>query len=200
MPSSRTEDERIVPSSDVESRWVRRYLWPAAFVATIALSYCSDTRAAGLVVGAHLHTLHFSNESERPESLRNRDSTPGLYVRSGDYRLLGGQPTAGLYRNSLGRTTVYGGLTWESSNKRWAASLALASGYRIKRVDIDCPAAHRHKAPTPLCWYEHGRTNAHLLPIGGVSLAIPEALPYLRVTPRVIWLGKGLHLSIEKEF
>lgn len=152
-----------------------------------------------VVIGAHLHTLHFGNDDGTPAAFRNRDDTPGLFVRVPEYPLLGGEPTAGVYRNSVGRTSVYGGLTWHNESRRFAASLALASGYQYERLygQAACKAGRLSVEHNP-CWWDHGKTHAKLMPIGALSVAFPETKPYLLGgTARVLWIGKGVSLAVE---
>lgn len=160
----------------------------------------SITAAIGaVVIGAHLHTVHFGDEADTPPAFRNRDSTPGLFIRLPERLVLGGEPSFGIYRNSVGRTSVYGGLTWESPKKRYAASLALATGYRYERVDGQqaCPEGTTNYAMFP-CWWDHGATRHALMPIGALSVAFPETKPYLfGGTARVLWIGKGISFALE---
>lgn len=154
-----------------------------------------STLLASLVIGLHLHTVHVGDESEKPPALRNQDHTPGLFVRMPEWSLLGAEPTAGIYRNSLGRTSVYGGLTWQTESKRLAASLALASGYQYRRVTGQRACGAGYVAD---CWWDHGSTKHRLMPIGALSIAFPETRPFLLGgTARVLWIGKGVSLALE---
>ncbi len=69
-------------------------------LAALAITACAGGATAG-TLGAHVTSLHF------PQSDFN-NFNPGLYYRSDDGW------TAGAYRNSLRRGSVYGGYTWES--------------------------------------------------------------------------------------
>lgn len=113
--------------------------------------------------GAHALSLHTQPGFE--------SVTPGLYVQS---------PSGwagGVLRNSLGRTSVYLGRSWQSTDGRWSLTAGGISGYPAARV-------------LPL-----------LVPSARVDLGAGHALR-LSVIPRPP--GKGgaaaLHLSLERSF
>lgn len=141
----------------------------------------------GWVLGVHVGTRHF------PERAHLRDVNPGLYAISP------GGWVAGACRNSLGRTSVYGGKVWS-----WGpASLTLGaiSGYR-RRPTIH-EAVCSDSAYTYCDRWDTGvKTELTLL------LAPSIALPSIAgVTPRISYLpsygqlkSQALHLSAEHRF
>lgn len=152
--------------------------------------------AAAATVGAHIHTEHFGSQNHLPPSLRYRDSTPGLYLRS-DSGL-----TAGVVRNSYGRTSFYLGQTWTTSDERWSLTLGAITGYQYRKVSGVHLCMPEHKKfnvkPGEPCFYNHGKTSALLRPLIAPSWAWVEARPYLGgATPRVILLGKALSFAVE---
>ena len=144
--------------------------------------------AAGVVLGAHLHTIHIGRE-KAPAGLRNSDSTPGLYVRS-DSGL-----TAGIARNSLRRTSVYVAQTWTTSDGRWSLTVGAITGYQYRTVrgQHACGEGQTHFPAAP-CEFKHGKTNAVLRPLIAPSIALPAIGG---ISPRVVLLGKGVNVSLE---
>ncbi len=177
---------RVVPASDLDAWWARRFLYPAAFVAVLVVSHC---QAQAGTMGVHLYSPHFTDESDTPERLRMRDFTPGLYWR-GDSGL-----TLGVVRNSFTRTSVYAAYTLERG--RWSLTAGAITGYRYREVSgVDLCRKHGSKQSNP-CTYVSGKTNAYLRPLLAPSVAFPEAQPYIGATPRVALLGKALSFSVE---
>jgi hypothetical protein len=84
------------------------------------------------VVGAHLISLHSSptyvsahdNFHDIDYRTRYEWVTPGAYVR------MANGATAGAYRNSLGKASVYVGWTWQTDDERFALTVGAVSGYR----------------------------------------------------------------------
>lgn len=144
--------------------------------------------AAGVVLGAHLHTFHIGRD-DAPAGLRNADSTPGLYVRTESGL------TAGIVRNSLRRTSVYLAQTWTTEDGRWSLTVGAITGYQYRTVrgQRACSEGFTH-FPTAPCEYEHGKTNAALRPLIAPSVALPAIGG---VTPRVALLGKGVSFAVE---
>lgn len=117
---------------------------------------------AGFTIGMHLLTLHSAPGYE--------SQNLGIYGRHAASGI-----TAGLYRNSEGRASVYLGQTFETADRRFALTVGAVGGYR-------------ERAAAPLV--------VPSMRIGGDALAAR-----LSVIPKPpgadAW---GLHLSIEREF
>lgn len=79
---------------------------------------------ASIVIGLHVTTAHF----DAAPGATLQDRNPGVYVRA-DSGL-----TLGAYRNSIGRDSVHAGWTWETSDRRWALTAGVVSGYDLSRV------------------------------------------------------------------
>lgn len=69
----------------------------------------------GWILGAHLFTAHVAGGFE--------PVNPGIYARSAEGF------TAGAFRNSYGRLSVYGGMTWEAPGGHLALTAGLVTGY-----------------------------------------------------------------------
>lgn len=170
--------------------WLTTILAAAsALVLTVATDHA---QAEDAVVGAHLHTVHFDSDKDKPPGFETRDSTPGIYIRTSSGL------TAGLVRNSLGRPSAYLAQTWATDNERWALTLGAMTGYKHKiiRGQHVCRDGYTD-APESRCEFKHGETNALLRPLIAPSWSWIEARQYIGATPRVALLGKGVHLSVE---
>lgn len=86
----------------------------AAFWLVVLLACCSAK--ADTTVGLHVASHHW------PDRDYQNNSNPGLYVRTPDGWTFGG------YRNTLRRTSVYAGYTWESGP--FALGAGLITGYQ----------------------------------------------------------------------
>jgi len=75
---------------------------------------------AALILGLHLATAHFGAPAGGPDLT---DRNPGAYVR------LGNGATAGAFRNSHRRSSVYAGWTWQTRDGRWALTVGAVTGY-----------------------------------------------------------------------
>lgn len=82
-------------------------------LAALAISACASVAAAG-TLGAHIASVHI------PQGDFN-NFNPGIYYRSD------AGWTAGIYRNSLSRGSVYGGYTWEHG--RFGLTAGAVNGY-----------------------------------------------------------------------
>jgi len=186
----------VVPASDLDARWARRYLYPLAFVASLAVSHCA---AQAQTMGLHLYSPHFAVDRDAPEHLQPRDVTPGLYWR-GESGL-----TLGVVRNSHARWAGYAGYTWETEGRRWAALVGAISSYQYRKYTGPSACGKKQRANAEVdpesCWWVVGNTSAYLRPLVALSVAVPEAAPILGgATPRISWIGKALHLSVEARF
>jgi len=137
----------------------------------------------GLVLGLHLLSSHSPSGYEDLSLLRHgqllfagdplprrryKTWTPGLYVadpRAGW--------VAGLYRNSYGDLSVYGGALLQTEDGRFALTVGAATGYRAAAlVPIFSPSVKFSELPLRLSYLpKAGAASAHVI-----------------------------HLSVEKEF
>lgn len=149
--------------------------------------------AAALVIGLHAYTHHANKAMD--------DNTPGIYAVAPGVGVLGGSLTAGAYRNSIGRPSVYVGQTWEYG--RYGLTVAAVTGYTIKtRYGQDVCRPGYISVPENPCRLDSAGHTRHLLaPLVAPSISFPEAVPYIGVAPRLSLVGlKGgaaVHLSLE---
>jgi hypothetical protein len=94
----------------------------AFVIALSALLFAPVAAQAQTTVGLHLVSHHF------PERPGQRNFNPGVYVRTADGW------TAGYYRNTLGRNSVYAGYTLEHSFTSYLSvgvTAGAVTGYRL---------------------------------------------------------------------
>lgn len=85
------------------------------------LSLCS---AAALTIGMHIGSYHTADNS------RYNNSNPGLYIAYDGY-------TAGTYKNSYNKQTVYAGKAFDiAENCRYDVLVGAATGYNIKGSSV----------------------------------------------------------------
>jgi hypothetical protein len=156
----------------------------AVFAAT-AFASCTPAPATAATYGLHVSTVHI------PASDHLNNVNPGAYVRYDN------GATAGFYRNSYKRLSVYAGWTWESGP--FALTVGGITGY--KRVDVPC-TGDRLEAGFTRCW--DGSSSSAISPLIAPSVVLPDVLG---VTPRVTVLpkieSKGstvIHLAVERKF
>ncbi len=147
--------------------------------------------ASESVVGVHISSIHI------PASSELKDANPGIYFRheSG--------ATAGVYRNSLGRTSFYAGYTTERGP--FALTLGVISGYQLKRVYGQYACAQ--EGTGVVCtqtWTESGNTKGAIGPLVAPSVRLPsifDITPRITVLPKFATKGHTvLHLSVERAF
>jgi len=145
--------------------------------------------AAGAVhaqttVGVHLASSHV------PAQDYQNSFNPGIYVCAENGVI------AGVFRNSLGRTSAYAGFVVDAGP--YALMVGLATGYQKRAVAMPC-----NNAGSAGCWQVVGSTNARLVPMVAPSVRLPEVAG---VTPRISYVpGLGInasavHLSVERRF
>ena len=151
--------------------------------AAVALMACAAA-AHAQTIGVHLVSVHV------PARDYLQSFNPGIYVRTESGL------TAGVYRNSLGRTSVYAGFTIDSG--RFSLTVGATTGYQKRQWFGTCPDGNVEAE----CW--DGVTNAVLLPVFSPSVRLPDVAGF---TPRLSFipgLGAGsanaVHLSVEKGF
>jgi hypothetical protein len=116
-----------------------------------------------LVIGLHLLSHHF------PDKDYQENFNPGIYVRAENGL------TGGIYRNTLGRTSVYAGWTF---GDRVALTIGGVTGYQLKDG--------------------FGMSNAYITPMIAPSVRLGPAR--FSVIPRVGNSAAVLHLSVERKF
>lgn len=126
--------------------------------------------AAGWVVGLHLWTTHFGACYPMHHECRQYESsTTGIYWRVPNGFTIGG------YSNSYGRDSAYAGWTFETSDKRFALTLAGVTGYvRAVVIPLIAPSVRL------------GLSDGFALRISGA--------------PKTIGGNAMLHISVEKQF
>lgn len=140
-----------------------------------------------LVLGVHLASVHVPQGGQS-------NFNPGIYVRADGL-------TAGVYRNSLKRPSIYLGYTAEAGP--FALTIGAISGYDTRRSLVPCNDRRASiKNEGSQCWAESG--TAHRVSwLVAPSAALPAVLG---VTPRLTYLPplrgsvSTLHLSIERAF
>jgi len=172
-------------------KYVQGTITTAVFIAIGILLLAGWVEAkAETVVGIHLASHHF------PAQDWQRNANPGLYVKTDDHVV------AGLYRNSLGRTSGYLGYVLESERWPVALTIGLVSGYQ-KRPEVTTPSADGRcdAGGPPPCLALRGVSNSRLTLMLAPSVRLPAILgltPRLSVIPRFGTASTVLHLSVEK--
>lgn len=158
----------------------RRLLLPLALLA-------STTAAPAGTLGVHLVSAHFG----APVAAYMNNTNPGLYWRGE------GGLTAGAYRNSLGRMSLYLGHTLGTGPLQ--LTLGVVSGYQRKRIDGAefCPGVGWTNCHT------HAGNRAALAPLVAPSLRLPLPGADTAGAARITWLpskaghAHAIHLSLE---
>lgn len=125
-------------------------------------------------VGLHLGSAHF------PARDYQNNVNPGVYVR------LDGGATFGIYHNTIRRTSVYAGWTWEAGPL--ALTAGVVTGYK------------RHCDAQGVCY---GSSRHSVMPMLSPSVRLPEIAGY---APRISYIpsigasSSVLHLSVERQF
>lgn len=164
--------------------------WAVVSACTVFAS--ESSQPIGVTMGLHLYTHHIN----APSRLRLRDSNPGLnlQVTDGTFRGL----TAGVFRNSYDRTSLYVAWTLRTPGQRFAFSVGAVSGYRKPpRGTVEEPQGF-----DTVTYRENDEWLPLLVP--SVRLAAPVACTSCAV--RVAYLPKrseanaaaGVHLSVER--
>jgi hypothetical protein len=161
------------------------------------MGFCTTARAEPLVLGLHTASLHV------PAKQYLRDLTPGIYARQGIWQ-------GGVYRNSYGRTSVYGGAVLPIGSVD--LMLGLATGYdkrcseqtHVTTKTVVTPngtVTLTSRSTTLDCkgWSRH-----RVAPLAALSWAPPvevlTARPRLSFMPRIGDTSSLVHLSLEREF
>lgn len=156
---------------------------------TLALAAVAGAAHADVTIGLHLGSHHF------PEATNLHDVNPGVYVRTDD------GITAGVYRNSFGRTSAYLGVTVEHGP--FALTVGAISGYQAKRRFAACDAG-QVAAGMNRCWFDEGHTRGAVGLLVAPSVALPAVFgitPRITVLPKFSAKGATVaHLSIERAF
>jgi hypothetical protein len=137
---------------------------------------------ASLILGAHLVSYHTAREPYY------HNVNPGVYVECDGW-------TAGAYRNTLGRNSLYAGYTLHQGP--FALSLGVASGYQKKITPWACRSGYISTEANP-CTLGIGTSNGKVIPMIAPSVLLgPARLWYL---PRVGSSSSAFHLSLQREW
>lgn len=140
-----------------------------------------ETLLAGVTLGIHLASVHV------PAQTWQNNVNVGLYARTADGW------TAGVYRNTLRRTSVYAGYTFEHGPL--ALTVGAITGYQKKSVACNDPMSTG-------CTLGSSRGFVSLM--AAPSVTLPE---FAGIVPRISFIpGIGspsssvFHLSMERKF
>lgn len=142
--------------------------------------------ATSLIVGLHMASYHFQPATYYPQNNVN----PGVYAECDGW-------TAGAYRNTLDRPSVYAGYTWHRGSL--GLSAGAVSGYQ-RREGVGaayCPPTSR--GDPSACWGWRG---------GSKSALSPMVVPHLTLGPARLWFipkvhgteSAVIHLSLQSQF
>ena len=140
-------------------------------------------------VGISLYTHHFGTK----EYGFPQNNTPGVYLRTSDWVI-------GYVRNSYDQSSFYAAAVWQY--KGIDLSLGAITGYQYRTLTGSsyCPTGWTEYAKryySNECRWRVGTTESYLRPFATLSYKIPIEIS--GVSPRVSLLGKGIHLSIERD-
>jgi hypothetical protein len=140
---------------------------------------------AGLTIGLHLVSVHVPGAGLQ-------DINPGIYVydRAGF--------TAGVFRNSVDRTSVYAG--WSYDVTPFKFTVGAITGYQRRRI---CTQVMTASGPVADCAPYGGGTTHPISPFVSPSVALPSVLGIVpRISVMPAWLGgsTAFHLSVEKSW
>lgn len=139
-----------------------------------------------IILGLHLMSAHL------PERPGQNNINPGIYAVADGW-------TAGTYRNTLRRQSVYFGYQFDAPNTPFSLTIGAVSGYHITKT----PIVRSDKA----CVHRTQGDGCDSLWIEGISRRkwMPMVVPSMHFGPARLWLmpqpsGAVLHLSVEREF
>lgn len=154
----------------------------------------------GIVIGLHLVSAHV------PDDQYMHNSNPGIYFRTESGW------TAGVYRNSLQRTSVYGGFTFTTDVVEalpLSLTVGAVSGYQRGKAYVECPKnVVVTSADGARCYRIEGYSSHAVSFLLAPSVSFPAAERWIGAVPRLSYmprLGAGnnasvFHLSVEKAF
>jgi hypothetical protein len=167
-----------------------------------AIGYCTRAHAEGITVGLHLASVHV------PAKDGQNNTNAGFYLRSA------AGLTAGVYENTLRRTSLYAGKSFALGPVD--VVVGIVSGYqrkcteRTEQIGTRLPTTPPgHVTGPPVAVYAtqqecSGFARGWLTPMVAPSVALPFALfgatPRLWVIPSVSAASSVLHLSVEHSF
>jgi hypothetical protein len=142
-----------------------------------------------LVLGLHLVSQH------QPTHDYYNNTNPGIYARTPEGW------TAGIYRNSFDRTSVYVGKAWIASWSRGDVSFLLGavSGYQREFVPDSCQRENER-------WGHHRQNCKREVGFSSGPLTLLAAPSVRYEFVRLSWLPRAgheasvLHLSVERGF
>lgn len=138
---------------------------------------------ASLILGLHL-VSHHSDEKDYQNNVNS-----GVYAECDGW-------TAGAYKNTYSRLSVYGGYVFRHGPL--ALNLGLISGYRKKQGQAYCPPDSHHRPDIGLPCTRGGIADYAVIPMIAPSVTVgPVRLFYL---PRVGEASSVFHLALQQEF
>lgn len=105
-----------------------------------------------IILGLHLATVHV------PDRPWLSSATPGIYARAPEGW------SAGVFRNSFGRASVYGGFQFEPV-AHLSIGVGLVSGYEYRMVEQPCGKFYPGLESWGACWIRLGSTEHAIAPI-----------------------------------
>ena len=144
---------------------------------------------AGLTIGLHMASVHV------PALDTQNNTNPGLYAMTESGWVVGA------YRNTLSRTSVYGGHVF--THGPFSLTVGVVSGYQERTEVVDCAAIGRPDMQQ--CWHRVGFSRGALTLLASPSVRLPQVFG---VTPRISYIPKvggparshAFHLSLEHKF
>ena len=141
----------------------------------------------GIVLGLHLMSAHI------PATSGDNNFNLGVYAKTAEGW------TAGAYRNTLNRNSVYFGKTWAHGPA--SLTVAAVTGYQARWSPVTCESIG-HPDWTD-CWHQSAGSRGAVTLLVTPSLALPaigDFTPRLSYIPKVPGLTPAhvLHFSIER--
>lgn len=151
----------------------------ALAAAAAAAVLCAHSHAAPAAIGLHVGSAHV------PHKPRQSNFNPGLYVRFGNGF------TAGAYRNTIDRLSVYAGVTINLAGPL-DITLGAISGYKREETDIKCRGRTFSR-----CYFVTGHTRHSIGPLVAPSVRLPTVGGVVPRVSALIGDSVALHFSIE---
>lgn len=162
-----------------------------------AVGYCTKVQAEPLTFGLHTGSVH------APDKSYLRNTNPGVYLRQGAWQ-------GGIFRNSYGRTSVYGGGVLSIGALDLMAGLATGYDKRcsqqttVTTETIDTPNGQVTVMVRDTVLDCKGWSRHRIAPLAALSWA--PAIDVLGARPRLSFMpgfrdtSSLFHLSLEGEF
>lgn len=160
-------------------------------LAAASLMTCSKPASAQqTTMGVHLYSVH------APAKDYQNNENPGLYIRTAEGW------TAGVYRNTLRRTSVYAGYTVDYAP--FSLTVGAISGYQRKyeRVVAGPNGECDNGTGFRYCTQQTGATRGAITLLLAPSVALPPvlgAVPRVSYVPGLAGAANVFHLSLERK-